>query len=402
MKKALTYDDINIVPKYSDIEHRDKIDISTKFTKNTELSIPIVSSPMDTVTEEDMAEELLDWGGVGVIHRFNTIEEQSRMMKSLHYKWDSWFDIGTNIRGDDEERTIDKEWQEWWDGYSRSNPPTKEDWKDLKDRFFWADSMIRDEKAWKKKPLCAAIGVTGDYLERAKELVLNGCNVILIDVAHGHHKFVGEAIEEIKSKISNTEVIAGSIATGDGAKFLCEKGADAIRVGVGNGSLCETRIRTGVGIPQVSALIDCVTVADSYDVPIIADGGIRNVGDVCKGLGCGADTIMVGSLLSGTKESPGSIEKKGQWPNEQLFKKYRGSASLDSKSDRGENKNVEGNHKVIPYKGKVKRIINDIRDGISSSCSYVGASNLEEFRSLVEFVEVTRAGQVEAQPHLLN
>ena len=402
MKKYLTYDDVNIVPKYSELESRDKVKLNTQFTKNTELTIPIVSSPMDTVTEEDMAIEMMEWGGVGVIHRFNTIEEQSKMMKSLHREWDSWFDIGTNIRGDDEERTIDKEWQEWWDGYSRSNPPTKEDWKDLKDRFFWADSMIRDEKAWKKKPLCAAIGVTGDYLERAKELVLNGCNVILIDVAHGHHKFVGEAIEEIKSKISNTEVIAGSIATGDGAKFLCEKGADAIRVGVGNGSLCETRIRTGVGIPQVSALIDCVTVADSYDVPIIADGGIRNVGDVCKGLGCGADTIMVGSLLSGTKESPGSIEKKGQWPNEQLFKKYRGSASLDSKLDRGEDKNVEGNHKVIPYKGKVKRIINDIRDGISSSCSYVGASKLEEFRSLVEFVEVTRAGQVEAQPHLLS
>ena len=402
MKKYLTYDDVNIVPKYSELESRDKVKLNTQFTKNTELTIPIVSSPMDTVTEEDMAIEMMEWGGVGVIHRFNTIEEQSKMMKSLHREWDSWFDIGTNIRGDDEERTIDKEWQEWWDGYSRSNPPTKEDWKDLKDRFFWADSMIRDEKAWKKKPLCAAIGVTGDYLERAKELVLNGCNVILIDVAHGHHKFVGEAIEEIKSKISNTEVIAGSIATGDGAKFLCEKGADAIRVGVGNGSLCETRIRTGVGIPQVSALIDCVTVADSYDVPIIADGGIRNVGDVCKGLGCGADTIMVGSLLSGTKESPGSIEKKGQWPNEQLFKKYRGSASLDSKSDRGEDKNVEGNHKVIPYKGKVKRIINDIEDGIRSSCSYVGASDLEEYRSLVEFVEVTRAGQVEAQPHLLD
>ena len=398
MKTYLTYDDVNIIPKYSELKSRDKVDLTTRFTKNTELTIPIVTSPMDTVTELDMAKEMLDWGGVGVIHRFQSIEKQARMMKSLHYEWDKYFDIG-----DGTERTIEKEWDEWWKSVKHWNsPPTKSDWKDLKERFYFADSMIRDEKIWSKRPLCAAIGVTGDYLERAKELVLNGCNVILIDVAHGHHKFVGEAIEEIKSKISNTEVIAGSIATGDGAKFLCEKGADAIRVGVGNGSLCETRIRTGVGIPQVSALIDCVTVADSYDVPIIADGGIRNIGDVCKGLGCGADTIMVGSLLSGTKESPGSIEKKGQWPNEQLFKKYRGSASLDSKLDRGEDKNVEGNHKVIPYKGKVKRIINDIRDGISSSCSYVGASNLEEFRSLVEFVEVTRAGQVEAQPHLLS
>ena len=263
--------------------------------------------------------------------------------------------------------------------------------------------MIRDEKSWSRRPLCAAVGVTGDYLERAKELVKNGCNVILIDVAHGHHKLVKKAVEEFKNEFGrNVEIIGGSIATSTAARQLCEWGVDGLRVGVGNGSLCETRIRTGVGLPQVTALLDVCSVSDRYNVPVIADGGIRNVGDVCKGLGCGADTIMVGSLLSGTKESPGTIEKKGQWPNEQLFKKYRGSASLDSKSDRGEDKNVEGNHKVIPYKGKVKRILHDIRDGINSSCSYVGASNLEEYRSLVEFVDVTRAGQVEAQPHLLN
>ena len=354
MRRALTYDDVNIVPKYSELESRSEIKLTTKFTKNTEIKIPIVSSPMDTVTEDVMAIEMGRLGGVGIIHRFNTIEHQVKMIsnvsKSLH------------------------------------------------------DISIEEAKKYgfTSTPICAAVGVTGDYLERAKELVLSGCNVILIDVAHGHHKLVGEAIGEIKRDISDIEVIAGSIATSEAARQLCEWGVDGLRVGVGNGSLCETRIRTGVGLPQVTALLDCVTVADSYDVPIIADGGIRNVGDVCKGLGSGADTIMVGSLLSGTKESPGSIEKKGQWPNEQLFKKYRGSASLDSKSDRGEDKNVEGNHKVIPYKGKVKRILHDIRDGISSSCSYVGASNLEEYRSLVEFVEVTKAGQVEAQPHLLN
>ena len=233
----------------------------------------------------------------------------------------------------------------------------------------------------------------------AKELVNNGCNVILIDVAHGHHKNVGDAIEEVKSKISNIEVVAGNIATSDGARFLAGKGADAIRVGIGNGSLCETRIRTGVGLPQVTTLIDVCSVADDWDIPVIADGGIRNVGDVVKGIGCGADSIMVGSLLSGTKESPGSIEKQGQWPNEKLFKKYRGSASRDSK---GNDKNVEGNHKVIPYKGKVNRLLSDIKDGIRSSFSYVGANNMSEFHSKVEFVEVTSAGQIEARPHLLN
>ena len=395
MKKYLTYDDVNIVPKYSELNSREDVNLTSRFTKLTELQIPIVASPMDTVTELDMANEMMDWGGVGVIHRFNTIEEQSKMMKSLHREWDSFFNIG-----DGKERSADNDYDEWYKRTKTWNhPPTKSDWEDLKDYTLMSDDMAEMDRQWRNKPLCAAVGVTGDYLERARELVWNGCNVILIDVAHGHHKLVGDAIEEIKNDISEIEVVAGSVATGDGAKFLCEKGADALRVGIGNGSLCETRIRTGVGLPQVTALLDVCSTADNYNVPVIADGGIRNVGDVCKGLGCGADTIMVGSLLSGPKESPGTIEKKGQWPNEQLHKKYRGAASRDSK---GNDKNVEGNHKVIPYKGKVKRILHDIRDGIRSSCSYVGASNLEEYRSLVEFVEVTKAGQIEAQPHLLN
>jgi len=338
MKKALTYDDINIVPKYSEVEHRDKIDISTQFTKKIKLDLPIVSSPMDTITELDMVIELDMLGGMGIIHRFMSIEKQSNMTNTL-YTYNVKFG--------------------------------------------------------------AAIGVTGDWFERAQELVKNGCNVLLIDVAHGHHKLVGEAIERIKN-IQGVEVVAGSVATREAVQYLCEKGADAIRVGIGNGSLCETRIRTGVGIPQVTALLDCVAVADTFGCPTIADGGVRNIGDVCKGLACGTDTVMLGSLLSGTKESPGEIEKVGKWPNEQLYKKYRGSASLDSKKSRGDNKNVEGNHKVIPYKGKVKRIIGDIQEGISSAFSYVGANNISEYHSKVELIEVTRAGQVEASPHLLT
>jgi IMP dehydrogenase len=348
MKKYLTYDDVNIVPKYSELESRDKVKLNTRFTKNTEIAIPIVSSPMDTVTGVDMAKEMMWMGGTGFVHRFMSIDEQVEIIKELKKIRDANIEIVNS-------------------------------------------------------PICAAVGVTEDYLERAKELVFNGCNVILIDVAHGHHKLVKKAVEEFRNEFGrNVEIIGGCIATKEATKDLCEWGVDGLRVGVGNGSLCETRIRTGVGLPQVTALFDVCHTADDYNVPVIADGGIRNVGDVCKGLGCGADTIMVGSLLSGTKETPGTIEKIGKWPNEQLFKKYRGSASLDSKLDRGEDENVEGNHKVIPYKGKVKRIIGDIEDGIRSSCSYVGASSLEEYRSLVEFVEVTRAGQVEAQPHLLN
>jgi IMP dehydrogenase len=349
MKRALTYDDVNIVPKYSELESRGDVKLNTRFTKNTEITIPIVASPMDTVTELDMAREMMEWGGVGIVHRFMSIEKQAKMINELCYM-----------------------------------PGT--------------EHIIVN----KASPRCAAVGVTGDYLERSQELFNNGCNVLLIDVAHGHHKLVGEAIEEIKTRLEQIEVIAGSVATGEATKYLCEKGADAIRVGIGNGSLCETRIRTGVGIPQVFAIIDCVSIADDYNVPIIADGGVRNIGDVCKGLACGADTIMLGSLLSGTKETPGTIEKIGKWPNEQLHKKYRGSASLDSKKSRGHNKNVEGNHKVIPYKGKVKRIINDIQDGIRSSFSYVGANTMDEFHSKVELMEVTMAGNLEGKPHLLT
>ncbi len=395
MKRALTYDDVNIVPKYSELESRGDVKLNTRFTKNTELSIPIVTSPMDTVTELDMALEIMEWGGVGVIHRFMSIEKQSLMMKKLHKEFENYFKIDK-----DEPKTLIQARKEYYEINGRPND------KDSQEDFDDYNDMVKDRlemnERWSKKPLCAAIGVTDDYLERAQELFKNGCNVLLIDVAHGHHKFVGEAIEEIKTRLSTIEVVAGSVATGEACEYLCEKGADAIRVGIGNGSLCETRIRTGVGIPQVSALIDCVAVADTYGVPVIADGGVRNIGDVCKGLACGADSIMLGSLLSGTKETPGTIEKIGKWPNEQLHKKYRGSASLDSKKSRGHNKNVEGNHKVIPYKGKVRRIINDIQDGIRSSFSYVGANTMDEFHSKVELMEVTMAGNLEGKPHLLT
>ena len=402
MKTYLTYDDVNIVPKYSELESRKDVKLNTRFTKNTELTIPIVSSPMDTITEEKMAVEMMNWGGVGIIHRFMDIDKQARMMKSLHYEWDRYI---TPLSGNDneEERTIDKEWDEWWNSIKHWNhPPTKSDWKVMKERFWWADNMIKDDDVWRKRPRCAAIGVTGDYKERAQELVKNGCNVLLIDVAHGHHVLVKNVIEELRNEFGkDVEIIGGSIATKEAAKELCEWGVDGLRVGIGNGSLCETRIRTGIGIPQFSALIDICSITDDYNVPVIADGGIRNVGDICKGLGCGADSVMLGSLLAGTKETPGDITKVGEWPNERLYKKYRGSASIDFKGDRGESRNIEGNSKIIPYKGKVKRIISDIRDGISSSCSYVGARDILDFQSKCEFVQVTQAGVVEAKPHLL-
>ena len=341
MKQYLTYDDCQIVPKLSDIQHRKDCNTITRVTKNVWLDIPIVSSPMDTVTDYEMCLEMDKLGGMGFLHRFKSSGE-----------------ITETIR------------------------------------------LFRE-----KKPngiIGVSIGVTGNYLEDVQWYVDVGAQVILIDVAHGHHTLVEKAIKEIKNEVKGQfDLLVGNIATAEATRDICDWGADGIRIGIGAGSLCSTRVQTGVGIPMVTSILDCVSVADDYDVPCMADGGVRIPADVCKAIGIGADTVMLGSLLSGTKETPGEIIKTGIWPNEILQKKYRGSASLESKMDRGEEKNIEGHSKSITYKGKTKRIINDIIDGLRSSMSYVGAGNIKEFQSKCDFIKITNAGIVEAKPHLL-
>ena len=342
MKYAYTFDDIQIIPVYSEVESRSQCNLTTRFTKQYKLGTPLVASPMDTVTEYNMALSIASHGGVGILHRFMSIEKQSNQARKIKEQ---------------------------------------------------------------EKLVSAAIGATGDYKERAQELVNAGAIVLLIDVAHGNTKQVRDAIAWCKQNLPTyVDVIAGNVATYKGAKNLAEWGADAIRVGIGNGSLCETRIRTGIGIPQVTALIESVRAIEEagIDVPIIADGGIRMTGDVAKALSFGVDSVMIGSLLAGTRESPGEIQRMGMWPNEQLFKKYRGSASAEVKQVHGlEEKNVEGNSKLIPYKGKVERIINDISDGVRSAMSYVNATNITEFHLNSEHILITQNGLVEAKPHLL-
>jgi len=344
MKKSLTYDDIQLVPKYSNVSSRNDIKLHTSLTKRYRLLNPIVASPMDTVCELDMAYKMFTLGGVGCVHRFNSIEEQVRIIKELHHK--IYLD----------ENTVQE-----WDG-------------DI--------------------PIMAAIGVSEDDKKRAIELTKVGCNVLLIDVAHGHHKNVKKMLEWCKINLNDkVDIIAGNIATKEAAQELESWGADGLRVGIGGGSLCTTRLKTGFGIPNVSCLEDIVSVAKT---PVMADGGIRSSGDISKALALGASQVMLGSLISGTDEAPGQIieTQKG------LYKRYRGSASLETKVTHGQKtRNVEGESTTIPYKGGVKFIVNGLIDGVKSALSYGGASNLQDFNP--SYVFVTNSGINEAKPHLL-
>ena len=334
--KSLTFDDISIVPRYSNILSRSLCNTETSIG-NIELSTPLIASPMDTVCDIDMAMALGKLGGIGILHRFNSVNEQIDACCTLDYN---------------------------------------------------------------KITYGAANGVNGYSKERFDELIETDVDLICIDVAHGHHRLVKDMISFILDYDSDIHIMAGNICTAEGAEDLISWGADSLRVGIGNGSMCETRIRAGVGVPQVSALINCIDIARDENISVISDGGCKTTGDIAKAISLGASAVMVGSLFAGTKESPGQISKTGMWPNEQLYKKYQGSASLDSKISRGEESvNVEGNSKITPYKGKVKRIVNDINDGLRSAMSYVGANTIEEFWNNSEFIEVTYAGQIEAQPH---
>ena len=348
MKKSLTYDDIQLVPRYSQIPSRNDIRLQTLLSRRYGLLNPIVASPMDTVCELEMAYKMFKLGGVGCIHRFNSIEEQSNIVKELYHRIFSpdlplleWTEVGCGI-----------------------------------------------------PPIMASIGVSESDKERATQLVKEGCNVLLIDVAHGHHKNVKKMIKWCKDNLDNkVDIIAGNIATKEAAQELESWGADGLRVGIGGGSLCTTRLKTGFGIPNVSCLEDVISVAKT---PVMADGGIRSSGDMSKALALGASQVMLGSLIAGTDEAPGQIIETTKG----LYKRYRGSASLETKVTHGQQtRNVEGESTTIPYKGGVKFIVNGLIDGVKSALSYGGAQDLEHYNP--SYVVVTNSGLNEAKPHLL-
>jgi len=352
MQTALTFDDVQIIPQYSEIISRNTVTLASQFTRHYTLTLPFVASPMPDVCETEMAIAMWRAGGVGVIHRFNTIDEQCQMVT----------DVITQVRIESP-------------AYS---------------------------KRYARPVIAAAIGVTDDYLERAAELVRCGVNVLMIDVAHGHHINVRRALDNLRTISTfndHVDIIAGTVATNEGAADIRNWGADAIRVGVGGGSACETRIRTGVGIPQLQALLD---VDGGMGIPILSDGGIRYPGDVAKAIAAGANTVMIGNLFAGTDEAPGSDLITGRWPDHRIKRIYKGAASATQKLNHtGAATYVEGATKIIDARGPVQSIIDSLQDGLRSSLSYVGVDNIEEFQMYAQFIGITPAGIAEAHPHML-
>lgn len=335
---ALSYDDVLLVPQYSDIRSRREVSLKSRLDAHREFGLPIISSPMDTITEANMANAIQSTGGLGIIHRYNTIEEQMDLVRRLKY----------------------------------------------------------DHRA-------AAIGVSGDFLERASALVSAGANILCLDVAHGHHVLMKEAIKKIKILYGDiVHIMAGNIATKKGFEDLANWGADSIRCNIGGGSICSTRIQTGHGIPGLHTILECIQADVKRDVTIIADGGMRNSGDVVKALAAGADFVMIGSLLAGTRETPGEIIHYGDNHNSK-HKVYRGMASKEAQYDwHGRHSSNEGITTHVPCKGSATTIIEELSNGIRSGLSYSGARNIIEFQIKSEFIVQTPSGQAESGTHILT
>jgi IMP dehydrogenase len=333
---SLSFDDILLVPRFSAIESRSMLTTQNNLDSSIELGLPIISSPMDTVTEVSMVSAMDSHGGLGIIHRYNSIQNQAGLVKFAK-------DAGSTNIG-------------------------------------------------------AAVGVTGDYQERAKELVDNGANVLCVDVAHGHHSMMRDALKHLKEEYGgDTHIMAGNVATGQGGIDLANWGADSIRVGIGGGSICSTRLVSGHGVPTLQSILDCVRVG--CPVPIIADGGMKTSGDIVKALAAGADFVMLGSMLAGTDQSPGQVFYNG----DNKYKVYRGMASSEAQVNwRGKTSTPEGISTTIPYKGDVNTILVDLKGGIQSGLSYSGSRSIQELQVKSKFIKQTSAGQAESFTHILS
>jgi IMP dehydrogenase len=468
--QGLTFDDVLLVPKRSPIVSRSQTNLRTKLSRNITLNIPIISANMDTVTESGMAIALAREGGIGIIHRFMTIEDQVDEILKVKRSESVMIEQPYTIKPDLTVAEARKAMEE----YSVSGLLVEEGGKLLgiitrrditfekNNKLKVSELMTKDvvtakagitidqakeilhNKRIEKLPVVddkkhivglitskdilkmeqypyaskdkkgrllagAAVGVKGDYLERTEELLGAGADVIVVDIAHGHSENAINTVHMIKKAFPDCELIAGNVATGEGSRDLIKAGVDAVKVGVGSGSICITRIVTGSGVPQLTAVIDSVKVARDYEIPVISDGGIRNSGDITKALAAGAASVMIGSLFGGTDESPGKTLVK----NGKKYKMYRGMASFYASLgrkyreagpqlvDSGDLNDYvpEGVEAMVPYNGSVVEIIRQMAGGLRSGLSYCGAKTIPEMQTNAEFIKITSAGYIESQSH---
>jgi IMP dehydrogenase len=471
-RQGLTYDDVLLLPRYSTIRSRRDVDTSTRLTKRISLRMPIVSANMDTVTEAEMAIAMARHGGIGIIHRFNTVEQQVSQVKAVkrsesfvienpftispdatvgdarelldqhHITGLPVVDAANKLLGllsgrdilfvnDDSRRVRDcmtpgeklvtasvgttiTQAEGILERYKVEKLPLVDDSGTLAGLITLRDILKRtlhpeSSKDQKGRLLVgAAIGVVGDFLERAQELLNAGCDVLVVDIAHGHSENAIHAVCELRKRLGDIDLIAGNVATAAGTRDLIEAGVDAVKVGVGPGSICITRVVTGVGVPQLTAVMDSVDEADKYGVPIIADGGVRASGDVSKAIAAGASTVMCGNTLAGTRESPGVVVVR----NGRRFKASRGMASATATLERRRREKSgwegetdlsdvvpEGVEGMVPFKGDVAEVLVQLVGGLRSGMSYLGARTLAEFRDNAEFIQITGASLRESEPH---
>ena len=464
--EGLTFDDVLLVPGPSEVLPNE-VDTQTYLTKKIKLNIPMMSAGMDTVTESQMAIAMARQGGIGIIHKNMSIEEQARQVdvvkRSEHgVITDPFYLHPENILQDALDimknyrisgvPIVDKEMYLKGiltnrDVRFQDDPSVKIDGIMTKDNLVLGYEGIKMQEAIKlmesakveKLPIVdgdnklkglitikdieksrqypnsardannrlvvgAAVGITNDMLERVNALVKANVDVITVDTAHGHSKNVINAIKDLKAKYPDLQIIAGNVATAEATRDLIKAGVDAVKVGIGPGSICTTRVVTGIGVPQITAIINCVNEAKKYDIPVIADGGIKYSGDITKALACGASVIMAGSLFAGTEESPGeTIVFEGR-----QYKEYRGMGSLaamkDGSGDRYFQTNTkkyvpEGVEGRVAYKGPIGEVVYQLLGGLKSGMGYVGSKDLKELYEKAKFIKISSASLIENHPH---
>ena len=342
IQEVLSYDDVLLVPRHSNILSRSEVNLHSLLGELS-FDFPVIAAPMDTVTEASMCIAMNDAGGLGVIHRYNSIEEQVELVHEVI-------------------------------------------------NYFPAAHQIQ---------AAAAIGITGDFKMRATALFAAGVKILCLDVAHGHHVLMERALKDLKDLFGDeVHLMAGNVAMRSAFEDLANWGADSIKVGIGGGSICSTRIQTGHGVPTFQSVLECSKADIDRDVKIIADGGLRTSGDIVKALAAGADFVMLGSMLAGTDQSPGELYTNIQ--GEQV-KSYRGMASQEAQTEwRGKVGSNEGISTFIPHKGSVYPILDELKRGIRSGLSYSGCRSITEFQASATFIKQTNAGQAESRTHILE